>query len=140
MSVQVESGKEEAGSRRRGRPFRHRPNLALTRELILDASLQIIRQQDLASLTVQKIADALDVSRSPIYTFFPTGEALRAAVLDHVLARQLSGKTPTSVSWQDKLGITTTLLSSFSLVVWRILCEATFAPDEAAVRRMTFGG
>lgn len=99
------TSKQEAVSRRRGRPFRHRPNLALTREVILDASLQIIRHQDLAGLTVKKIADALDVSRTPIYAFFPTAEALRAAVLDYVFAGQLSSRSLASMSWQDKLRI-----------------------------------
>ena len=105
MESEIGSEKKEAGSRRRGRPFRHRPNLALTRELILETSLQIVRKQELASLTVQNVSDALDVSRSPIYSIFATGEALRAAVLDHVFVGQLSSQTPDSISWQDKLRI-----------------------------------
>ncbi len=105
MPVKLENESKGAESRRRGRPFRHRPNLALTKELVLETALQIIREQELASLTVQNVANALDVSRSPVYSFFPTGEALRVAVLDYVFVSRLSGTTPDSVSWQDKLRI-----------------------------------
>lgn len=90
-------------SRRRGRPFRHRPNLALTPALIVDTALQLTREQDLSRLTVQAVADALDVSRSPIYSCFRTGEALRGAVLDHLIERQLDADVPDGVSWDDKL-------------------------------------
>lgn len=69
----------------------------------MEAALQLTREQELSRLSVQAVADALDVSRSPIYAFFPTVEALRAEVVDHLLGKNLAGEIPGSVSWSDKL-------------------------------------
>lgn len=55
------------------------PKPKFTREQIVDTAVDIIRDSDVKSITAQEIARRLGTSTRPVFTYFDTLEALRAA-------------------------------------------------------------
>lgn len=57
------------------------PKVLFTRGQIIDAAFQLLRAEGLDSLTARRLADQLKCTVRPIYTHFPSMEALREEVL-----------------------------------------------------------
>ena len=57
------------------------PKVLFTRGQIVDAAFQLLRAEGLDSLTARRLADQLKCTVRPIYTHFPSMEALREEVL-----------------------------------------------------------
>lgn len=67
----------EAGPRER----RHRSNLAR----IVDAASQLVFEEGLDALSVKRVADLADYTPGALYRYFPSKDALLAAVVERVL-------------------------------------------------------
>ncbi len=66
-----------------GRPGRIR---VFTEQQVLDVALKLVDDGGAEALTVRGVAAALGAAPNAIYTYFPTRDALRAALVEHVLA------------------------------------------------------
>lgn len=58
------------------------PKIRFPREKVVEAALQVVREYGAESLTVRLVAAKLGASSQPIFTHFPTMEALMKAVTD----------------------------------------------------------
>ena len=66
---------------------------AETREAILEALAEIVVKQGGLDFSIQQVADRAGVTHRTVYNYFPTREALREGLADHVEER-LAGTTP----------------------------------------------
>ncbi|MCZ6465488.1 MAG: TetR/AcrR family transcriptional regulator C-terminal domain-containing protein [Proteobacteria bacterium] len=74
---------------------------ALSRDAILDASLRIARRDDLARLTMKKLADELDVTPMAIYRHFQNKAELLDGVLDRFVAASATTRPARSAAASD---------------------------------------
>jgi AcrR family transcriptional regulator len=58
-----------------------------TREAILDHALRLASEVGLEGLTIGRLAEALELSKSGLFAHFGSKEALQVAVLDHAAGR-----------------------------------------------------
>ncbi len=82
-----------------GRPGRTR---VFTEQQVLDVALGLVDSGGAAALTVRGVAAALGTAPNAVYTYFPTRDALRAALVEHVLA-ELDLDVPDQADWRDAL-------------------------------------
>jgi len=62
------------------------PKVKISRDAILDAALELVRQEGTAALTTRALAQRLGCSTQPIFSNFPNMDALHKAVLDKIYA------------------------------------------------------
>ena len=97
----VPGKKTDTGPARRaaspGRPAR------LSREMILEKSVELLAAHSVEGFTLARVADALDTVSMALYNYFPSREALLAAVADHLCKRFRMPKARPGQSWQDTL-------------------------------------
>lgn len=67
------------------------PTEIAVRERLMTAAIALIREQGLAGLTQPRVAKAAGISQSHLTYYFPTRQALLAAVLDRTATDQLAG-------------------------------------------------
>lgn len=67
---------------------------AETREAILDALAQIVVERGGLDFSIQQVADRARVTHRTVYNHFPTREALREGLADHVEARLAQHHVP----------------------------------------------
>ena len=72
-----------------------------TRNRILDAARRLVAQQHAAALSVNQIAKAAGVAHRTVYRYFPTKEALVAAIAEHPVVPELAG----CERWADVPGV-----------------------------------
>lgn len=85
----------KTSARPRGRPRR------LTPEAVLEATLLLLEQAPVESLTLSRLAKHLGVTTMSLYTYFPSRDALLDAAAEHVFARF---EWPTAEErWQDQV-------------------------------------
>lgn len=70
-------------ARRRGRPSKGE----LREERILDATRRLVGERSMADITIDEIAAAAGISRTSFYFYFPTKQAVLAALMDQVWER-----------------------------------------------------
>ncbi len=63
------------------------PRIKFQREEIIDAALRIVQKQGIDAVTARQVAKELNVSVGPIFTWFDTMDALKAAVCERARAR-----------------------------------------------------
>ena len=68
--------------------------LAQTREAILDALAEVVVEKGGLDFSVQQIADRAGVTHRTVYNHFPSREAMREALAEHVEARLAETQTP----------------------------------------------
>ncbi len=61
---------------------------------ILDTALALVDERGTDALTVRGVAAALDVAPNALYTYFPNRDALRAALVEHLLGELDGVKLP----------------------------------------------
>ena len=84
-------------SRSRGRPPR------LSREDIINASLQLLEAESLEAFTLAKVANRLNTVSMALYNYFDSREALLCAVADKICMDFRMPRTSTNQPWQKKL-------------------------------------
>jgi len=80
-----------------GRPAR------LSREMIIDKSVELLAEQPVEAFTLARVADALDTVSMALYNYFPSREALLGAVADHICKQFRMPKAKRGQGWQDTL-------------------------------------
>jgi len=80
-----------------GRPAR------LSREMILEKSVEVLAVHSTEGFTLARVADSLDTVSMALYNYFPSREALLAAVADHVCKQFRMPKAKAGQGWQDTL-------------------------------------
>lgn len=75
--------------------------MQLTKEIILDAALEILDEYGLQDLTIRRLARHLDVAAGAMYWHYPSKQALLGAVADRILTplttREFTG------GWRDNV-------------------------------------
>lgn len=84
--------------RRRGRPRR----LVLTRERILDSTLELLEREGLDAVTIRGVARRLGVDPMALYHYFPDKHALLRAAAAHAYAG-LDPAAGTRGGWRERL-------------------------------------
>ncbi len=74
----------------------------LSREVIIQAGLELGARADMASISVRNIGALLGANPTAVYRYFPSKQALMEALLDEVLARVLA-RVDFSADWRDRL-------------------------------------
>jgi TetR/AcrR family transcriptional regulator, tetracycline repressor protein len=101
-----------------GRPGRAR---VFTQEQVLQAALELVDSGGAAALTVRGLAATLGTAPNAVYTYFPTLDALRAGLVEHVLGK-LDLDHLVGNNWRPALRDTAIglheLLASHPGVVW----------------------
>ncbi|MFF5897567.1 TetR/AcrR family transcriptional regulator [Streptomyces argenteolus] len=104
------NGRKEPVSRRE-RPAKP----ALSRRLIVDAALRILRAEGLEKLTMRRLAQELDTGPASLYVYVANTAELHAAVLDALLGEvDLSGRDGDG-DWRDLLR---SVITSYTLVLF----------------------
>lgn len=85
---------------RRDRPAKS----PLSREAIIAAGLDILRTDGFASLSLRRIAAALDTGPASLYVYFQNFDELRSAMLEDALS--VIPDPPTTGLWRDRLKTT----------------------------------
>ena len=85
------------GNGRAGRPAR------LSREMVLDAAIDLLAQAPVEQFTMARLAAALDTVSMALYNYFPSRDALLAAIADHICLQFKMPKPRPDQSWQDTL-------------------------------------
>lgn len=80
-----------------GRPAR------LSREMILEKSMELLVEHSVEGFTLARVADALDTVSMALYNYFPSREALLNAVADHICKQFRMPKAKAGQAWQDTL-------------------------------------
>ena len=80
-----------------GRPAR------LSREMILEKSMELLVEHSVEGFTLARVADALDTVSMALYNYFPSREALLNAVADHICKQFRMPKAKADQAWQDTL-------------------------------------
>lgn len=62
------------------------PRIRITKESIVDAAIDLVREQGTDALTTRALANRLNCSTQPIFSNFPNMEALQYAVLEKAYA------------------------------------------------------
>jgi AcrR family transcriptional regulator len=75
---------------------------ALTREGIIAAALQILRDEGLGKVTMRRVAQELDTGHASLYVYVRNTEDLHAQLLDAQLAGALAGPPPEG-TWRSRL-------------------------------------
>jgi AcrR family transcriptional regulator len=103
-------------SPRTPRSRRERPaKPALSRQGIVDAALAILRDEGLATVTMRRVATALDSGHASLYVYVRDTEDLHAQILD-VLLGEILATVPGTGSWRDR---TKALLTSYGNLLVR---------------------
>lgn len=97
---------------------------AETREAILDALAQIVVEKGGLDFSIQQVADRAHVTHRTVYNHFPTREALREGLADHVEARLAENHSP-----PDAGDITSERLPQIATAAY-----ALFETDPARIR------
>lgn len=63
------------------------PKTRYTREAVLDAAIQVVREDGLRSVSARSVARALDASTAPVASAFASMQLLNEAVVQHLLER-----------------------------------------------------
>lgn len=63
------------------------PKAKFTKEQIVDVAVQVTREKGIEAVTAREMGNALGVSTRPVFTWFPTIDALRQSV--HARAKEL---------------------------------------------------
>ncbi len=79
-----------------GRPAR------LTREVILDKALAMLRESGGQDLAIRQLAQRLETVPGNLYTYFPNKEALLDALAEHALG-SLDISLESSLAWDDQI-------------------------------------
>ena len=61
------------------------PKTRYTRDVVLDATLEVIRQDGLRAVSARSVAKALDASTAPVTAAFTSMQALAAAAVERIL-------------------------------------------------------
>jgi len=95
--------REALGARRDSvRSRRDRPAKApLSREAILDVALDILDREGIESLTMRRLAAALDTGPASLYVYFANREDLLELLIDRVYA-SVEIPAPGSAPWQER--------------------------------------
>ncbi len=89
---------DEREARARGRPAR------LSRDIVVEAALQIVRAEGLAGLTMRALADALDATPMALYRHVGDRDELTLLVVDALFARlELPAERLSAVAWLREL-------------------------------------
>lgn len=97
------AGAKAAAPRKRaassGRPAR------LSRQAVLEKSIELLDQYPypMEGFTLARVADALDTVSMALYNYFPSREALLAAVGDHICLQFKMPKAKANQTWQETL-------------------------------------
>jgi AcrR family transcriptional regulator len=97
---------------------------AATREAIMDALAEVVVEKGGLDFSVQEIANRAGVTHRTVYNHFPTREALREGLAEHVEARLAQNNTP-----PDAGGVTVEGLPAMAAEAY-----ATFETDPSRVR------
>ncbi len=94
-----ETGKSNrtTGPKSRGRPPR------LSREDIINASLQLLEEESLEEFTLAKVAKRLDTVSMALYNYFDSREALLCALADKICMDFRMPRIRANQPWQKKL-------------------------------------
>lgn len=65
------------------------PKAKITKEAVLAAAVELVRREGAGALNARALAQALGCSTQPLFTHFPTMEALKAAVIQEATTRWL---------------------------------------------------
>jgi AcrR family transcriptional regulator len=74
----------------------------LSREVIIQAGLELGARADTASISVRNIGALLGADPTAVYRYFPSKQALMEALLDEVLSRVLA-RVDFSADWRSRL-------------------------------------
>ncbi|HLT37319.1 MAG TPA: TetR/AcrR family transcriptional regulator [Enhygromyxa sp.] len=83
---------------------RKRPRQARSRVLydaLIEASKRVLASEGVAAVTTAKVAELAGVSIGSLYQYFPSREALIAAVIDHKLEASVAELTPMLVGLRE---------------------------------------
>jgi AcrR family transcriptional regulator len=80
-----------------GRPAR------LSREMIIEKSVELLAEHPVEAFTLARVADALDTVSMALYNYFPSREALLGAVADHICKQFRMPRAKRGQTWQDTL-------------------------------------
>lgn len=90
------AGRDPAGRRAPG------PRRRLSTELIVDAAIELVKADGLSALTMRALGERLGVAPGTLYTYVKGRDALKALILDTVVARDgLPHEHPGT--WSEKL-------------------------------------
>lgn len=88
---------------------------AENRETILDALAEIVVEKGGLDFSVQQIADRAGVTHRTVYNHFPTREAMREALAEHVESRLARTQTPPDAAGITLEGLPTMGAESFAM-------------------------
>ncbi len=74
----------------------------LSRELIVDAALKLVREGGVAALSMRRLAAELDATVAITYHYFPNKSAVIEAVSDVVVDEIVAGDNP-DLPWRERL-------------------------------------
>jgi AcrR family transcriptional regulator len=82
---------------RAGRPPR------LSRDMVLETSIALLERHSVEQFTMARVAKALNTVSMALYNYFPSRDALLAAIADHICMQFTMPKPKRSQTWQDTL-------------------------------------
>ncbi|MCB1843739.1 MAG: TetR/AcrR family transcriptional regulator [Halioglobus sp.] len=82
---------------RAGRPPR------LSRDMVLDTSIGLLERYSVEQFTMARVAKALNTVSMALYNYFPSRDALLAAIADHICMQFTMPKPKRTQTWQDTL-------------------------------------
>lgn len=86
------------------RPTRPGPRRTLTERELLDAAFRLLDRGGPRALSVRALAAEVGLTPNAVYTYFPTKDALLAAVTDALLGRApVAGLTDAERPWRDRV-------------------------------------
>lgn len=80
-----------------GRPPR------LSRKMVLENAMELLQQGPVEDFTMAKVAASLDTVSMALYNYFPSRQALLAAVADHICMRFKMPPRKRNQTWQETL-------------------------------------
>jgi AcrR family transcriptional regulator len=83
-------------------PARRGPKPALSRELVIEAALDLVDEEGLAALNVRKLASRLGISAMTPYHYFDDKADLLTAMVGHALA-PLAGDLDPKLPWHRQI-------------------------------------
>ena len=97
------------------------PKAKITRDMIIEAGLQIVRTEGAENLNVRRVAAMLDCSTQPVMYYFKTVSELKASVYDaanevhtaYIMAPDSEIMDSPSCSWQMTTGMGSPWISYF---------------------------
>lgn len=98
------------------RSRRERPSKPpLSREWIVEATIDLVRNEGLEKATMRRVAQILDTGPASLYVYIANTAELHAAVLDELVGSVASGDDGGSGDWADRLEA---LLGAYSRVLF----------------------